>query len=338
MRRAVATFAVLSTVVLAIGLTSAPLRAEPVKIRAGWVVAPASMVPLLFLKPSVAKHLGKSYTFDPIYYGASPKQITALNVGELDIAALGFSSFPFAVQNGGLTDLRIIADEIQDGGGDYFTGHYMVRKDSGINKVEDLKGRVLAVNGLGTGVHMSMTAMLKRHGLEDKRDYTVIEVPFPAMTAVLKDKKADMIVTTTPFIWAPDLQAIGKTLFTNKDAIGTSELSFWSARESFIKKNRPAVVDLLEDTLRAVHWYQDPANRKEGIEMIAKFMKRPPAAFEQWIFTKKDFYRDPNLMVDLDALQRNVNTMKDIGVIKTGMNVKDYADLSMMQEAAARLK
>jgi NitT/TauT family transport system substrate-binding protein len=337
MRRALVHIVILAAVVLA-GAPITGLRAEPIKIRAGWVVAPASLVPLLFLKPSVAKHLGKSYTFDPIFYGASPKQITALNVNELDIAALGFSSFPFAVQNGGLTDLRIIADEIQDGGQDYFTGHYMVRKDSGIDKIEDLKGKVLAVNGLGTGVHMAMTALLKRHGLEDKRDYTVIEAPFPTMTAVLKDKKADLVVTTTPFIWAPDMQALGKTLFTNKDAIGTSELSFWSMRDSFIKKNRAVVVDLLEDTLRATHWYKDPANRKEGIELIAKFMKRPPAAFEQWIFTKKDFYRDPNLLVDLDALQRNVDTMKDIGVIKAGMKVKDYADLSMIKEAAARLK
>jgi NitT/TauT family transport system substrate-binding protein len=134
------------------------------------------------------------------------------------------------------------------------------------------------------------------------------------------------------------MQALGKTLFTNKDAIGTSELSFWAMRESFIKQHRAAVVDLLEDTLRATHWYQSPANRQQGIELIAKFMKRPPAAFEQWIFTKKDFYRDPNLLVDLDALQRNVDTMKEIGVIKAGMNVKDYADLSMIKEAAARLK
>lgn len=313
-------------------------RAEPVKIRAGWVVAPASLVPVLFALKGVTKHLGKSYSYDPIYYGASPKQITALNVGELDIAALGYSSFPFAVQNGGLTDLRIIADEIQDGGQDNFTGHFMVRKDSGIDKIEDLKGKVLAVNGLGTGVHMAMTAMLKRHGLTENRDYTVIEAPFPTMTAVLKEKKADMIITTTPFIWAKDLQDIGKTLFTNKDALGTSELSFWTARAGFIKKNRAAMVDFLEDAIRATRWYKDPANRNAAIDILSKFLKRPPAAFQQWVFTTKDFFRDDKLLVDLDALQRNVDTMKEIGVIKSGMTVKDYAELSLVQEAAGRIK
>jgi ABC-type nitrate/sulfonate/bicarbonate transport system substrate-binding protein len=338
MHQRIAKLAFITGIALAAGLACTTVRAEPVKIRAGWVVAPASLAPVLFANKGITKHLGKSYTYDTIYYGASPKQITGLNVGELDVAALGFSSFPFAVQNGGLTDLRIIADEIQDGGKDYFTGHFMVRKDSGINKVEDLKGKVLAVNGIGTGVHMAMTAMLKRHGLQENRDYTVIEARFPTMTAVLKEKRADMIITTTPFIWAPDLQAMAKTLFTDKDALGTSALSFWTARKGFIEKNRAAMVDFLEDAIRATRWYKDPANRKEAIAILSKFLKRPPAAFEQWVFTKKDFYRDDNLLVDLDGLQRNVNTMKDIGVIKTGMNVKDYADLSLVKEAAARLK
>jgi hypothetical protein len=61
----------------------------------------------------LAKHKDKSYVFEPICYAASPLQLTALTNNDLDIAALGYSSFPLAVQNAGLTDLRILADEIQ---------------------------------------------------------------------------------------------------------------------------------------------------------------------------------------------------------------------------------
>ncbi|MFL5093366.1 MAG: hypothetical protein ACJ8D7_23630, partial [Xanthobacteraceae bacterium] len=79
---------------------------QPVKIRAGWVTTPASLIPLIFAKPGLAKHRGKSYVFEPVYYAASPLQITALANDELDIAALGYSSLPLAVQNAGLADLR----------------------------------------------------------------------------------------------------------------------------------------------------------------------------------------------------------------------------------------
>jgi sulfonate transport system substrate-binding protein len=312
--------------------------AEPVKIRAGWVVAPASLVPVLFAKQGLAKHQGKSYLFEPVYFGASPPQITGLSVGELEIAALGFSSFPFAVQNAGLTDLRIIADEIQDGGKDNFSTHYMVKKESGIQTVADLKGKVLATNGLGTGVHMAMRAMLQRSGLQDKRDYTVIEAPFPTMKAVLLDGKADMIVATTPFVFDPELQAKARVLFTQRDAMGTSELSFWAARAGFIDKNRAAMVDLLEDSLRAVRWYLDPANRQEAIDILSRFLKQPPARFEGWVFTKNDFYRDPDGLVNLEALRSNLDLMRQLGIINAELDPAKYASLELVREAAQRLK
>ena len=44
-------------------LAAAPIHSAfaqaPVTIRAGWITAPASLVPLLLLKPGVAKHHGK---------------------------------------------------------------------------------------------------------------------------------------------------------------------------------------------------------------------------------------------------------------------------------------
>src|SRR5262245_22896997 len=97
---------------IAIGLAFAlPASAQPVKIKVGWITAPASMVPLIMLAPGAAKHHGKSYTFEPIHFGSSTLQITAISQGEIDIAGFGYTSFPLAIQNGGLTDLRIIADE-----------------------------------------------------------------------------------------------------------------------------------------------------------------------------------------------------------------------------------
>ena len=327
---------------LVIALTASVLAAgagaEPVKIRAGWVTTPASLVPVLFAKQGLAKHLGKSYVFEPIYINASPRQITAIAAGELDIAALGFSSFPFAIANAGLTDLRIITDEIQDGGPDRWSTLYMVRKDSGIQTVADLKGKVVAVNGLGSGVHMALTAMLQKHGLQDKRDYIVIEAPFPTMKAVLAERKADLIVGGTPFAFDPELVAIARTLFTQREAMGPSELSFWTARAGFLAKNRAVMIDLLEDKLRAVRWYLDPANRQEAIGLIASFMKQPPARFEGWLFAKNDFFRNPDGLVDLDALQSNVNLMRQIGVLKADLEVAKYADLSLVKEAAQRLK
>ena len=313
-----------------------PAAAQPVKIRIGWITAPASLVPMLFLKPGIAKYNGKSYTFEPTHFGSSTLQITAISQGEIDIASFGYTSFPLAIQNGGLTDLRIIADEIQDGAPGYYSTPYFVRKDSGIEKIEDMKGKIAATNGLGSGVDIAMRSALNKHGLQVTRDYTMIEAPFPAHKAILKEKKADLVVGVLPFSYDPELNEFARPLFTTQSGIGSIALSFWAARKGFIDKNRAALVDLMEDYGAVLRWYYDPANHKEAVALTAGFLKRPPAAFESWLFTKKDFYRDPDGKPDLKVVQSSVDKVKELGFIKETLDVSKYADLTIVEEAAKR--
>jgi sulfonate transport system substrate-binding protein len=334
MRRFITT----SLAALALGIAlAAPAQADPVKIRIGWVVAPPSLAPILFAKEGVAKHLGQSYTFEPEFIPASPQHITYLAAGDLEIAALNFASFPLAVQNAGLSDLRIICDELEDGYDGYVTAPYMVRNDSGIKTVEDLKGKVIAVNGLGTGVDLAMRTELVNHGLHYPGDYTIVEVPFPNMKGVLLDKKVDLMTGAVPFIYDPELQAKAHTLFTMKDALGGAELSFWTMRQSFIDAHRAAVLDLLEDTVRAYRWYYDPKNHDEALAILSKFLKRPVDQLS-WAFTKRDSYRNTDGIVDLNELQRNIDAVYKLGFIKAPLDVSKYAELNLVKEAAQRIK
>ena len=81
----------------------------------------------------------------------------------------------------------------------------------------------------------------------------------------------------------------------------------------------------------------DPANHQEAVQIAANFIKFPPERL-QWAFTKNDFYRDPNLHPDLAAIQKNVDMLRDFGFIKEHIDVKAHADLSMVEEAAKRVK
>ena len=89
--------------------------AEPVKIRVSWIAPVSNWASLLLEKKDLAQHLGKSYVFEPVHYVGTPQMITALANGELEIANLAFSTLPIAIQNANLDDLRVIADELQDG-------------------------------------------------------------------------------------------------------------------------------------------------------------------------------------------------------------------------------
>src|SRR6202161_2045580 len=199
-----------------------PARAQvtPVKIRVGWVVVPASLAPLVLEKKDILKHYGQSYVAEATRFEGTPPVITALASGELDIGPLAFSSFGLAIQNAHMDDLRVISDEIQDGVTGHGSNEFMVLKDGPVKTVADLKGKVLATKAMGSAVDIATRAMLRQSGLEANKDYTIIEAPFPAMRAMLAEKKADLISAVPPFSLDPNLRSIAHTLFTQKDAFG----------------------------------------------------------------------------------------------------------------------
>ena len=309
--------------------------AEPVKIRLSYTVPITDLPSILLEKKDLAKNLGKSYQLEVTRFVGTPLMITALAAGELDIADLAYSSLPLAIQNAGMNDLRIIADGFQDGNAGYYSAEYMVLADGPIRKIEELKGKVVATNAAGSGVDIAMRAMLHKSGLEDKRDYTVVEAQFPTMRAMLAERKVDLVPAVLPFSLDPELRKIGRLLFTSAGAVGVSQFTMWVARKGFIDRNRAAMVDFMEDTLRIVRWYLDPANRKQVMDICARITKQPPERFA-WVFTDKDYYRDRNLLPDLAALQRNVDLTRDLGLIRASFDVAKFSDLSVVREAANR--
>jgi NitT/TauT family transport system substrate-binding protein len=311
--------------------------AEPVKIRVSWIAPLSNWASLLMEKKELARHMGKSYVLEPVRYAGTPQQITALANNELEVANLAFATLPTAIHNAGLSDLRVISDEFQDGVKVYYSQEYMVLADGPVKRLEDMKGRVIATNAGGSAVDVAMRKMLRTVGLEQKRDYTMIEAPLPTMRAMLSDKKADLVPLVVPFSFDPQLRAIAKPLFYNRDVMGLTQLLFWCARQSFIDKNRAAMVDFMEDTLRITYWFLDPANHAEVVAIGARLTKLPPERLG-WVFTKQDYYHVPGMRPDLEALQRNVALIKELGLIGTDTDVKKYTDLSVLEEATKRLK
>jgi len=320
-----------------LALGAGPAAAEPVRIRVAWVAPISNWISMWLDKKELAQHVGKSYTFEPVHYTGTPPMITAIANNELEIGDLAYSTLPIAIKNAGLEDTRVIADDFQDGVEGYWSNQFAVLKDGPIKKIEDLKGKVVATNAAGSAVDVAMRAMLRRHGLEANRDYTVIEAPFPAMRAMLAEKKADLITAVVPFALDPQLQQIATPLFTSRDAIGVSQFVMFNARKSFIDKNRAAVVDWLEDSIRILRWFKDPKNHDEVMQIAGRTVKAPPERFG-WVFTKTDEFRDPDMMPNLAALQKYVDMTKELGYAAASFDVKAYADLSLIEEAGKRLK
>ena len=199
-----------------------------------------------------------------------------------------------------------------------------MRKDSGIDKIEDMKGKVAATNGLGSGVDIAMRSALSKHGLagHTRLHHDRGALPHPQGDPEGEEgrprrRRAAVLLRSGTATNSPSRCS------TRRSGFGSIALSFWAARKGFIDKNRAALVDLLEDYGAVLRWYYDPANHKEAVALTAGFLKRPPAAFEGWLFTKRDFYRDLDGKPDLKVVQASIDKVKELGFIKETLEVRE---------------
>lgn len=311
-------------------------NAEPLKLRVAWAASPAQMTPIVFLNKSIMKHEGKSYTVQFIRIPGSSLQVTAIGSGDLDLAALSYSAMATAVLNAHLP-VKAVMDLFQDGPG--YSTTYGVLADSPIKTVKDLKGKVFGVPAFGGAVDVAARAMLIQNGLKPDTDVQMLEVPFGATEAALRSGKVAVAGFVANFWNAAEAKGGLRPLFRMKDAMGTSEMIFLAGRNDFIEKNRAVLIDFMEDYLGGLRWFNDPKNRNEALGYIAQFTKRPVSDFSAWALNSdKDYARAADGLVNVEALQRNVDELHKLGLIKSKLDIKPHVDNSIAQAATARLK
>ncbi len=152
------------------------------------------------------------------------------------------------------------------------------------------------------------------------------------------DREVALTALAPPFTYDPTVKANTHVLFTVKDAMGPTQQLVTGAMRGFLEKNRPVVIDFMEDFIISLRWFLDPRNRNEAIKILARFTKLPEDQFASWVFTKDDYYHDPNARPNIPALTQNLASLKELGFVPIALDPTPYVDLSFVNEAVRRLK
>jgi NitT/TauT family transport system substrate-binding protein len=313
--------------------------ADPWKVRVGWVTTPTHAQPLIDelhnRHADIFPNFGKTYDVESMHFQGTTPQIEALATNDLDIAAFGPEALALAVDNAHL-DVKAIADVFQDGVPGYGTITYVVKKDSPIHKVEDLRGKIIATNAIGSFGDSAMRIMLRTHGLQDK-DFTTVEANFNTMPAMLDEGKVDLINLLPQFRYLMTEQGKYRKLFTAEDGEGRIQAVLWAMRADVLAAHRAAVVDFLADHIRAIRWLLDPAHHDEAVAIAAAVTKAKPETLA-YVFTKDDSYRAPDGKPDIAGTQHALDVELKYGIIKQTVTVAPkYVDLGPVEEAAKRV-
>jgi sulfonate transport system substrate-binding protein len=317
-----------------------PAQAEPLKIRLDWSTIPGQFGPLIptvpKYGPNVYRHYGKSYVVEPIRLQGGGATLTALAANQIDIATLNPQALVLGVVEARLA-MRVIGLQISTEVPGYLFTHFWVR-GSEIKKVEDLKGKVVAVNARGANIDSAAHIVLRKAGLEEPRDYQIAEVRFPAMIAALESKRIDAAPLVPPFDRMAEKNPEFKRLFSVGDAFGPVETLMFMTTEGFVTKNRAALVDFLEDNIRMRRWMTDEKTRPQAIKQVSDTARLPETEYVEWVYTRDDYYYEPKALVNAERLQHNIKTLKEAGVITTEIDPRPHLDMSLAEEAARRIK
>ena len=326
--------------ILAGALGTAAAKADPMPIRIGWVVTPGHLAPLIEAlgkrEPGVFKHLGQTYVLQTVRFQGTTPQIQAQAIGELEVAALSTAALALSISNARL-DQRVVADVVADGVPGYFTENYVVAADGPIKTVEDVKGKRIATNAIGSASDAAMRAMFRKHGVKDS-DFTTVEANFTNMPAMLDGGKVDLIGTLPQFL--QELRSNPKkyrVLFTARDAVGPIQAVLWGMRAEIIAAHRPVFVDFFEDHIRAVRWFLDEKNRETALDILAGVTKLPKESLA-FAFTKDDFYHSPDARPELESVQREIDEAAKVGILPQRVEIMPkHVDLSLIEEAKKRI-
>jgi NitT/TauT family transport system substrate-binding protein len=121
------------------------------------------------------------------------------------------------------------------------TGSIVVRKDSPIKSLADLKGKTIAISGTHTQKTVAIQTILKRVGVKPD-DFKFLEMPYASQVDALRAKQIEVVASLDP--WT--------TLFRNSDfatvlaydyyeSLPEQPIGGWYARREYAGKNAEAM-------------------------------------------------------------------------------------------------
>ncbi len=209
----------------------------------------------------------------------------------------------------------------------------------GINDYRDLKGKLLAADAVTTGYAVVAMAILKKHGLEWKRDYEVKS--FGNTTA-----RADAMSrgdASGAMMSMPDeeIQKRGfKVLAQAQDYVKHYARGLGATRKVWANANEDLVVRFTRAMIRATDWLQNPKNKDEVIQLLLGETKNNKGRAEAMYAAtlSPTMGLTPRSRIDMEGIRTVLELREVAGLMKPPVpKPEKYVDERFYKKALATL-
>jgi sulfonate transport system substrate-binding protein len=191
---------------------------------------------------------------------AAGRQIRdAMVAGQIDMGTFGADTFIIGATKGDLVAIAMLAHAGR-------TAHIIVRPDSDIKSVADLKGKTVAGILGGSIYTIFETRLAPRNGLP-KGSYRAVNVLGPDQLSALATKQVDAVAAVEPYVSIGEEQGVARSIASYETVDLTPFLL--CARPEFVDRNRAATVAFLRGWVAAARVVQAEPDRAVTIMLAA---------------------------------------------------------------------
>jgi NitT/TauT family transport system substrate-binding protein len=169
-------------------------------------------------------------------YNAGPSAMEAIFTNAIDLTYVGPNPVLNAYGKSQGSEIRVVAGAATGGAA------LVVPADGSLSKPEDFRGKRIATPQLGNTQDVACRAWLAKHGYHITQlggDVNVLPTANPDQLSLFQGRQIDAVWTVEPWVARLELEAQGKILIEEKDALTTvlaSSVKFQKEQPELLKK------------------------------------------------------------------------------------------------------
>jgi ABC-type nitrate/sulfonate/bicarbonate transport system substrate-binding protein len=208
-------------------------------------------------------------------------QIEIQHTSNSDAQRAGLAAGSFEIAHAAVDNAVAMVEAGQDVvivlGGDAGMNEFMVRQE--INRIEEVRGKLLAVDAPNTAFALVAKKILKNHGLLENRDYSLRLAggTGPRAAAMVADPQLAAGMINPPFSFTVRAQGL-KTLGNQFSLLGPYQATGAFVLRRWAQSHADMLQNYLAAYIEGQRHVMNPANKTEMIDLLMRSFKLDTAA------------------------------------------------------------